>query len=87
MEIHANDWGAVFELVPATGGWTENVLLSFAVSGQRFGSNPFDGVLLDGAGNLYLTTNQGGNLNYCQPNSGCGTVIELSSAAAPGHGE
>ena len=79
----ANDWGAVFQLVPSPGGWTENLLYSFAVSGQGFGSNPFDGVLLDGGGNLYLTTNQGGNLNYCQPNSGCGTVVEFSSAAAP----
>jgi uncharacterized repeat protein (TIGR03803 family) len=79
----ANDWGAVFQLVPTSDGWTENLLYSFAVSGVGLGANPLDGVLLDNAGNLYLTTNQGGNLNYCQPNSGCGTVVEFSSAATP----
>jgi uncharacterized repeat protein (TIGR03803 family) len=77
----ANDWGAVFQLVPDSDGWTENLLYSFAVSGQGLGANPLDGVILDGAGNLYLTTNQGGNLNYCQPNSGFGTVVEFSAAA------
>jgi uncharacterized repeat protein (TIGR03803 family) len=75
----ANDWGALFELMPAGETWTENLLFSFAVSGVGLGANPLDGVLLDGAGNLYLTTNQGGNLNYCEPNSGCGTVVEFSA--------
>jgi len=79
----ANDWGAVFQLIPNADGWTENLLYSFAVSGQGLGANPLDGVILDAAGNLYLTTNQGGDLNYCQPNSGCGTVLEFSSGAAP----
>jgi hypothetical protein len=65
--------------MPAGETWTENLLFSFAVSGVGLGANPLDGVLLDGAGNLYLTTNQGGNLNYCEPNSGCGTVVEFSA--------
>jgi uncharacterized repeat protein (TIGR03803 family) len=77
----ANDWGGIFQLVPGGSGWTENLLYSFVVSGKRFGASPLGGVILDAAGDLYLTTNQGGNLNDCQPNSGCGTVIKLSSEA------
>jgi hypothetical protein len=38
------------------------------------------GVILDSADNIYLTTNQGGSLKYCQPNSGCGVVVKLSAA-------
>jgi uncharacterized repeat protein (TIGR03803 family) len=77
----ANDWGALFQLVPGENGWTENLLYSFVVSGTRFGANPLGGVMLDAASNLYLTTNQGGNLKYCQPNSGCGVVMKLSTTA------
>ena len=76
----ANDWGAIFQLVPGENGWTENLLYSFVVSGTRFGANPLGGVMLDAANNLYLTTNQGGNLKYCQPNSGCGVVMKLATA-------
>jgi len=76
-----NDWGGVFQLVPNGSGWAENLLYSFPVSGVPVGANPLGGVILDSAGNMYLTTNQGGSLNYCQPNSGCGTVIELSAGA------
>jgi uncharacterized repeat protein (TIGR03803 family) len=76
----ANDWGAIFQLVPGESGWTENLLYSFVVSGTRFGANPLGGVMLDAANNLYLTTNQGGNLKYCQPNSGCGVVMKLATA-------
>jgi len=78
-----NDWGSVFQLVPGENGWTENVLYNFAVSGKGYGANPFGGVMVDSAGDLYLTANQGGNLKYCQPNSGCGTVIKISTAPAP----
>jgi hypothetical protein len=76
----ANDWGGIFQLVPGENGWTENLLYSFVVSGTRFGANPLGGVMLDAANNLYLTTNQGGNLKYCQPNSGCGVVMKLATA-------
>jgi uncharacterized repeat protein (TIGR03803 family) len=75
----ANDWGGIFQLVPGGSGWTENLLYSFLVSGKRFGASPLGGAILDATGDLYLTTNQGGNLNDCQPNAGCGTVIKLSS--------
>jgi uncharacterized repeat protein (TIGR03803 family) len=75
-----NDWGTIFRLARTTGmnEWTENLLYNFVVSGTHFGANPLGGVMLDAAGNLYLTANQGGNLDYCQPNSGCGTVIKFA---------
>jgi uncharacterized repeat protein (TIGR03803 family) len=78
----ANDWGSIFQLVPGESGWTENLLYSFAVSGKGAGANPLGGVILDSADNIYLTTNQGGSLKYCQPNSGCGVVVKLSAAGA-----
>jgi uncharacterized repeat protein (TIGR03803 family) len=74
----ANDWGSIFEVVPGANGWSENLLYSFVVSGTHYGANPLGGVMRDSAGNLYLTTNQGGNLNDCQPNSGCGAVIKFT---------
>jgi uncharacterized repeat protein (TIGR03803 family) len=78
----ANDWGSIFQLVPGESGWTENLLYSFAVSGKGAGANPLGGVILDSADNIYLTTNQGGSLKYCQPNSGCGVVVKLGAAGA-----
>jgi uncharacterized repeat protein (TIGR03803 family) len=79
----ANDSGAVFQIITNSSGWTENDLFDFSVNGSGFGFNPLDSVFLDGSGNLFLTVNQGGNLKYCQPNAGCGTVIELNSVATP----
>jgi len=49
--------GAVFQLSPAGGGWTENVLYSF--SGGD-GEQPVGGLILDESGNLYGTTIYGG---------------------------
>jgi len=73
----ANVWGSVFQLVPRANGWTEHTLYSFPVSGTRTGAYPSDGVFIDGSGSLLLTASEGGNINDCSPNSGCGTVIEL----------
>ena len=58
--------------------WTENLVYSFAISGKCFVAISLWGVVLDAAGNVYLVTNQRGNLKDCQLNSGCGTVINLS---------
>jgi hypothetical protein len=52
-------WGAIFQLKPGGKGWTEHVLYNFVVSGKRFGASPSDGIFIDAAGDLYLTTSQG----------------------------
>ena len=72
-------YGAVFELSPREGGWTETVLYSF---GQKYivsdGQWPETGLVIDAAGNLYGTTINGGiHLIGCNP-SACGTVFKLS---------
>lgn len=43
--------GAAYELTPAKGAWTLSVLARF-----ESGTNPYGGVQLDQAGNVYLTT-------------------------------
>lgn len=54
--------GTVFELSPGSSGkWTESVLYLF--TGNPDGAAPFAGLILDGAGNLYGTTDQGGPKN------------------------
>jgi uncharacterized repeat protein (TIGR03803 family) len=69
--------GAVFELTPAAGGtWKEKVLHSF--NGDREGGlYPYSGLIFDGAGNLYGTTEQGAYGNN-------GAVFELSPKAGGG---
>jgi uncharacterized repeat protein (TIGR03803 family) len=75
-----NNAGVVFKLLPAkTGDWTEKLLFSFGGSG-KFGANgstPYSGVVLDSSGNIYGTTQAGGE-------KGAGTVYEL---AAPTNGK
>ena len=66
-------WGIVYEMTPAAGGWTENLLYSF--TGNPDGTGPAD-VTLDPAGNIYGVTSAGGN-QECHDNVGCGTVYEL----------
>ena len=62
--------GAVFELIPQQGGgWTEKLLYSFGAT--KDGSYPYGSLILDGAGNLYGTTSQGGT-------HGGGIVFELT---------
>ncbi len=73
----AGGHGTVFELSPAAGGgWTESIIYSFL--GGADGSIPNGGLVFDSAGNLYGTTNQGGN------SFGQGTVFELSPIAGGG---
>jgi len=63
--------GTVFELSPAVGGgWTEKTLYNFNPH-NKGGSNPYGGVIVDAAGNLYGTAAGGGAYGY-------GTVFELS---------
>lgn len=66
---HKND-GAVFELKPdGNGGWSESVIYNF--NRDSGGYQPYSGVTLDAAGNLYGTTAYGGTY-------GLGTVFELT---------
>ena len=66
----ASGAGAVFELIPSNGKWTEKVLHSF--NGQE-GAEPFASLIFDAKGNLYGTTEAGGA-------NGDGTVFELTSS-------
>jgi uncharacterized repeat protein (TIGR03803 family) len=62
-------FGTVFELSPAGGGWTEQVLYNF--QGASDGDYPTAGLLIDQSGNLYGSTSDGGS-------GGGGTVFELT---------
>jgi uncharacterized repeat protein (TIGR03803 family) len=78
-----NGCGTVFELSPnSDGSWTETVIHSFpGTKGNTDGQNPHGGVVFDNAGNLWGTTQTGGNLQACLQFldvSGCGTVFELT---------
>jgi uncharacterized repeat protein (TIGR03803 family) len=66
--------GTVFKLSHSGGGWTQNVIYYF--TGGNDGSNPYSGVIFDGTGNLYGTTEDGGSVN-CEPPSGCGVAYQL----------
>jgi uncharacterized repeat protein (TIGR03803 family) len=71
-------WGTVFELSPTVeGGWTEKILHSFGSLALDDGYQPSGGLIFDAEGNLYGTTQQGGNGHG-------GTVFELSPKADGG---
>jgi uncharacterized repeat protein (TIGR03803 family) len=70
--------GAVFELSPSGGGtWTESILHGFQ-GGGPLSVSP-SALTLDATGNLYGTTEYGGNT---QCPLGCGVVYELSPVAS-----
>lgn len=80
--------GTVFMLTAPSspaGKWTEQILYIF--TGTEDGSVPFGGLVLDAAGNLYGTTNEGGDLsNVACTNGfsspvGCGVIFELSPSS------
>jgi uncharacterized repeat protein (TIGR03803 family) len=69
--------GSIFRLTPdGAGGWTETLLYSF--TGGKDGGQPYGGVTLDGAGNLYGSAVIGGSGGAC-PEDGCGVVYRLSN--------
>ena len=71
--------GTVFELSPANGSWTETILYNFY--GYPDGSVPNGSLVLDRAGNLIGTTQEGAGGN-CVPDVGCGMIFELSYGAS-----
>lgn len=68
--------GTIFKITP---NGTETVLYAF--TGGADGANPISGLITDKAGNLYGTTEFGGNAGGCG-GSGCGTVFKLDSGGA-----
>jgi uncharacterized repeat protein (TIGR03803 family) len=68
-------------LIPQPDGtWVEEILHNFHGSGSD-GANPWPGLVLDAAGNLYGTTYYGGSSAECGK-FGCGTVFELTPGAS-----
>jgi hypothetical protein len=67
--------GVVFELSPTPIGWKETTLWQF--TGGSDGWAPSSTLLRDSHGNLYGTTDAGGN-SGCYLGNGCGAVFELS---------
>src|SRR5260370_15614517 len=73
----SNNRGVVFELTPSGSGWTETVLYRFCPqSGCADGASPQAGLIMDGAGNLYGTTAQGGSLHNA------GVVFQLTPSGS-----
>ena len=69
------NYGAVYRLGPGKNGeWTEKIVYSFNDKGKLSGSDPFAGLIFDGAGNMYGTTLAG------QVNNG--SVFELTPVGA-----
>ncbi len=69
--------GLVFKLTPTSGGqWTETILHSFGgtVNRQYDGVNPQGALIIDGAGNIYGTTLEGGTAGITYG----GVVFELT---------
>jgi uncharacterized repeat protein (TIGR03803 family) len=67
--------GTVFKLSSSGGVWTFSILYALANSGSE-GEFPFSDLVIDGTGNIYGATQQGGSFKPgCY---GCGTVFELS---------
>jgi len=65
-------YGNVYQLVPGTSGWTENILHQFELLSD--GGTPYAGIVIDTAGNLFGATTEGGQGGT----NGGGTVFEIS---------
>src|ERR1700730_2233096 len=73
----SDDGGTVFKLAPSATGWTEAVLYHFCGGGSDCpgGGRPGGGLIIDQAGNLYGTTNDGGAFKY-------GVVFKLTPGSS-----
>ena len=75
-------FGVVFEMSPnSSSGWSEHVIHHFTNGADR--GTPFGTLTLDASGNLYGTTEGGGDssCNSSWPN-GCGIVFRLSPSSS-----
>jgi hypothetical protein len=79
---------AVYEWTPTAGGaWTQTMLYLFPGGNQANGYAPNGQLVLDREGNLYGTTQSGGNgsvacVTNSNPGSGCGVVFKLTPTAS-----
>lgn len=71
-------YGVIYKLDPSTG--QENVLYSFGGSGGSDGEYPADTPVFDQAGDLYGTTQGGGNFSGENCYGGCGVIFKLDSS-------
>lgn len=67
--------GAIFELSPSGGGYSESIIYSF--QGGSDGTLPYAGLVMDASGNLYGAASNGGSENN-------GAVFELSPPSVIG---
>ena len=67
--------GTVWQLTPVGDSWVHTVLYSF--TGSADGGEPYKGVTVDSAGNLYGTAVTGGS-GSCE--GGCGVVYKLTNS-------
>lgn len=67
--------GTVWQLTPSGSGWVHTVLYNF--TGGADGGEPYKGVTLDAAGNLYGTAVTGGS-GSCE--GGCGVAYKLTNS-------
>lgn len=77
-DIYGWGGGVVFELIPGSSGWSENVLYSFcSQSNCTDGNAPYAGLTWGADGALYGTTAFGGTgFEVCV--GGCGTAFKLT---------
>jgi len=81
-----SDLGTIFELSPPPApddAWTYRVLHSFGFPFED-GRQPLSGLVSDAAGNLYGTTEYGGDDKHLCNGLGCGTVFEMIPPPTPG---
>lgn len=68
--------GVVYRMSPKAGDSPWSYSLPYEFKGSPDGANPYAGLILDNAGNMYGTTGNGGTAQTCQ--GGCGTVFEIA---------
>jgi hypothetical protein len=75
----ASQLGAAYEVSRSGSSWVESTIHSFG--GRADGADPMSGLIFDGSGNLYGTTEFGGGAGGCT-DGGCGTVFQLTPSAS-----